>query len=149
MMTSDYGLDIDAMARVIDDADVLVIRFHVVADRLLVDARVGDGEAPLIRLVPPVSSAEERYRYLERARPGLPLPEHIAVLSWPRYIEVMNDAGLWDRLRRRLVDVGGEDMAARCDEVYGEIRAAERAEVMAAIVGGEGYESLWERTPTA
>ena len=26
--------------------------------------------------------------------------------------------------------------------------SAERAEIVAAILGGEGYESLWERTPT-
>jgi hypothetical protein len=36
-------------------------------------------------------------------------------------------------------------MAERCCEVYKELAQQERAEVMAAIRGGEGYQSLWER----
>ena len=145
-MNSDYGLDIEEMAQVIDDADVLVVRFHVVPQRLLVDMRSAEDDPPLIRLVPPVSSAEERYRYLQRARPKMSLPDHIAVLNWPRYVEVMSEAGLWQRLQDRLVSVGGEELAARCAEVFDEVRAAERAAVVAAILGGAGYESLWERS---
>ena len=147
-MSSDYGgLDIDEMGNVIDEAGVLVIRFHVISQRLLVDARITDDEPPLIRLVAPVSSAEERYRYLQKLRPGLPLPEQITVLSWPRYVEVMRDAGLWQRLEQRLTDLGGDELASRCREVFEEVRSAERAEVVSAILGSEGYESLWERTP--
>jgi hypothetical protein len=115
---------------------------------LLIDARTSDDGPPVIRLVMPVTSAEERYRYLQRLRPNATLPDHIAVLSWPRYIEVMRDAGLWERIVRRLVALGGEPLERRCAEVYSEIRAAERAEVVAAILGSEGYESLWERTAT-
>ena len=147
-MQSDHGLDIEEMGRVVDNAEVFVVRFHVIARRLLIDARSSDDGPPIIRLVMPVTSAEERYRYLQRLRPKASLPDHIAVLSWPRYIEVMRDTGLWSRIVRRLVALGGEAIERRCAEVYSEIRAAERAEVVAAILGSEGYESLWERTPT-
>ena len=148
-MSSEYsGLDIEEMGRVIDEAGVLIIRFHVIPQRLLVDTRPSGDDEPLIRLVPPVSSPEERYRYLQKLRPGVPLPDQITVLLWPRYIEVMRDAGLWQRLEERLFELGGADLARRCGEVFEEVRSAERAEVVAAIIGGEGYESLWERAPT-
>lgn len=147
-MPRDYsGLDIEEMGRVIDEAGVLLVRFHVIPQRLLVDAREHAGEGPLIRLVPPVASAEERYRYLQKLRPGVPLPEQITVLSWPRYIEVMREAGLWQRLEQRMFELGGAPLARRCGEVFEEVRSAERAEVVTAILGGEGYESLWERAP--
>ena len=34
------------------------------------------------------------------------------------------------------------------NEACQRVRSAERAEVAAAIRGGEGYEALWERTPS-
>ena len=148
-MSTEYsGLDIEEMGRVIDEAGVMIIRFHVISQRLLVDTRSADDHPAMLRLVPPVSSAEERYRHLQTLRPNVPLPDQITVLSWPRYVEVMRDAGLWQRLEQRLVELGGPALAQRCDEVFEEVRSAERAEIVAAILGGEGYESLWERTPT-
>ncbi len=145
MAESDFGVDIEEMGRVFDEADVIVLRFHVIAQRLLLDMRAAPSDLPLIRLVPPVNNAEERYRYLERERPGMPLPDQITVVGWPRYVQVMQDTGLWQRITDRLLRQGGPDMQQYCDEAYREVRAAERAEVAAAIRGGEGYESLWER----
>ena len=114
-MPGEYsGLDIDEMGRVIDEAGVLIIRFHVIPQRLLVDARESAEDSPQLRLVPPVSSAEERYRYLQKLRPGVPLPDQITVLSWPRYVEVMREAGLWQRLEQRMFELGGAALARRC-----------------------------------
>lgn len=148
MADSDFGVDIEEMGRVFDEADVVVVRFHVIAQRLLLDMRVAPGDPPLIRLVPPVNSAEERYRYLQAERPRMSLPDHITVVAWPRYVQVMRDTGLWQRLVDRLVREAGDAMAADAEEAYRDIRAAERAEVAAAIRGGEGYEALWERAPS-
>lgn len=147
MADPDYGVDIEEMARVIDEANVIVVRFHVIAQRLLLDMRTAPGDPPLVRLVPPVNSAEERYRYLQRERPGMPLPDHITVVGWPRYVQVMQDTGLWQRIADRVAREGDATSGRLCEDVYREVRAAERAEVEAAIRGGEGYESLWERTP--
>jgi len=145
---SDYGLDLDELARAIAEAEVLVIRFQIIADRLLIDARIAPGDPPRIELVPPAESPEDRYHYLEASRPGVPLPEHITVVAWPRHIDLMRRAGLWGRVADRLRTLGGEAMVERCDEVFLEIGRAERLELTAAIRGGEGYESLWERRPT-
>jgi hypothetical protein len=148
MADSDFGVDIEEMGHVFDEADVIVVRFHVIAQRLLLDMRAAPGDPPLARLVPPVTSAEERYRYLQAERPKMPLPDHITVVGWPRYVQVMHDTGLWQRIVDRLVREGGEEMIAHAEEAYRDIRAAERAEVAAAIRGGEGYEALWERSPS-
>lgn len=147
-MDPDFGIDLDELTRMIESTAVFVIRFHVIAQRLLVDARTDNGQPPFIRMVPPVYSAEERYRYLREERPGLPLPEHITIAAWPRYVQVMRDVGLWDRLQERMVSLGGTGMIADCDRAFADIQQAERDEVAAAILGGEGYESLWERAPS-
>jgi hypothetical protein len=60
----------------------------------------------------------------------------------------MRDTGLWQRIIDRLVREAGDGMIADAEEAFRDIRAAERAEVAAAIRGGEGYEALWERTPS-
>lgn len=147
MADPDFGVDIEEMARVIDEADVVVVRFHVIAQRLLLDLRSGPGDPPLVRLVPPANSAEERYHYLQRERPGQPLPDHITVVGWPRYVQVMQDTGLWQRITARVEREGDENGARMCEDAFRAVRAAECAEVAAAIRGGEGYESLWERAP--
>jgi hypothetical protein len=145
-MDPDFGIDIEEMGRVFDEADVVVVRFHVISQRLLIDARTAPGDPPLIRLVPPASSAEERYRYLQNERPGMPLPEQITVVGWPRYIQVMKDVGLWSRIEERLVRESGPEAVREAEAAFDSVRHAERAEVAAAIAGGEGYESLWERS---
>jgi len=37
-------------------------------------------------------------------------------------------------------------MTPRCEEVFQQLAMEEKAEVLQAIRGGEGYQSLWERT---
>ena len=81
-MEQNFGIDIDEIRRVVDEAEVFIVRFPRIERRLLVDARAADDDPPMIRIVPRVSSA------------------------------------------------------------------AERAEVAAAIRGGEGFETVWERAST-
>jgi hypothetical protein len=37
-------------------------------------------------------------------------------------------------------------MTGRCEEIFQRLATEEKAEVLSAIRGGEGYQSLWERT---
>jgi len=76
----------------------------------------------------------------------MPLPEQITVVGWPRYIQVMKDVGLWNRIEERLVREAGPEAARDAQHAFDDVRSAERHEVAAAILGGEGYESLWERS---
>ena len=145
-MTQDFGADLEELGRVIDTAEVFMVRFERGETRLLVDARTADGDPPRIGVVPRVSSAAERYRYLKESRPGVPLPEHITVFRWVRPIDVMRESGIWQRIEDRLVAVGGPEMQPACNNALEDVRARERAEMTAVILGGEGFETLWRRS---
>ena len=143
----DYGVDLDEIGRVITRAEVLVVRFQVVHRRLLIDFRTTANAGPLVCAVAPASSAEERFRTLKSLRPGFPLPERIMSFLWPRGVGAMADAGVLDRIRDRLLGIDnamGEDL----DGAFGELLEEERATLIAAIRGGEGFQTLWEREPS-
>src|SRR2546425_1361249 len=142
----DYGLDIDEVSKVIDNAQVLVVRFAIVDKRLLIDSRTSEKEGPLIAIVPKAGSIEERFKSLKKMRPLFPLPDKIMSFMWPRHMETFRNSGLWGKIESRLVSLGGEAMAQRCNEIFGELAREEKTEVLAAIRGGEGYQSLWERS---
>ncbi len=142
----DYGLDLDEVARVIDAAEVLVVRFAILDKRLLIDSRTSETEGPVIAVVPKASSVEERFKALKKLRPRLPLPEKIMSFMWPRQMETFRDSGLWDKIEGRMVSLGGEQMLEVCKAVFEELEREEKAEVEAAIRGSETYQSLWERS---
>ena len=142
----DYGLDIDEVARVIDSADVIVVRFAILDKRLLIDARTSEQEGPAIAVVAKAGSVEERFKALKKLRPRFSLPDKIMSFMWPRHMETFRKSGLWQKIEARMVQLGGDEMAKRCNEVFEELSKQERAEVLAAIRGGEGYQSLWERS---
>ena len=139
------GIDLAAIRHVIETADVFVVRFALVEHRLMVDSRPDVEGRPYIKIVPPVSSPEERYRFLQRERPGLAPPEQITVFQWPRSITVMRESGVWRAIEDRLVSIIGESGREMAQRAYNEGRRLERADTVALIRGGEGYETLWER----
>ncbi|MCK9496232.1 MAG: hypothetical protein M0R75_12150 [Dehalococcoidia bacterium] len=139
------GIDLNAIRQVIETADVFVVRFALVEHRLMVDFRPDSEGHVYIKIVPPVSSPEERYRFLQRERPGLAPPDQITVFQWPRSIIVLRDSGLWAVIEERLATIVGEPGRAQATEAYREGRRLERADTAALIRGGEGYETIWER----
>ncbi|TMB98862.1 MAG: hypothetical protein E6J42_04915 [Chloroflexi bacterium] len=141
----DYGLDINEVTKVIDNADVLIVRFAIVDKRLLIDTRMSEQEGPLIAVVPRAGSVEERFKALKKLRPRFALPEKIMSFMWPRHMETFRNSGLWERIQQRMISLGGEAMASRCNEVFQALAQEEHTEVLSAIRGGEGYQSLWER----
>jgi hypothetical protein len=144
-MENEFGLDLPEIKKVIDTAEVLVVRFSIVGKRLLIDARHDDEEGPLISLVPRVSTAEERFRYLKQVRPRFPLPERIMTFIWPRHVEVLLSSGVWQHIVDRLAALGHAGTAEECEAVFRELLAEEKAQVLAAIRGQSGYHTLWER----
>lgn len=144
-MENEYGADLREIFQVIDSAEVLVVRFAVIERRLLIDARTSPEEGPLIQMVPPVSSAEERFQYLRQIRPSLRLPERIFTFMWPRQVAGLQASGVWGRIVERMVKAGGPAMEEHCRAVLEELAAEERAQMVAAVRGGPGFKSLWER----
>ncbi|MCA9848298.1 MAG: hypothetical protein KC461_07175 [Dehalococcoidia bacterium] len=139
------GIDLAAIRNVIETADVFVVRFALVEHRLMVDFRPDAEGHVYIKIVPPVSSPEERYRFLQRERPGLAPPDQITVFQWPRSISVLRDSGLWAVIEERLASIVGEPARQQATAAYKEGRRLERADTAALIRGGEGYETIWER----
>lgn len=143
-MDNDYGLDLAEVVRVVGSADVLILRFVVVQQRLLFDARASELEGPLLKLVPRVTSARERFRDLKQLRPRFPLPDRITAIAWPRFVDTLVSSGVWAAIEQRLDPAAFPRSAAQAKAVLEELRALERAEIRNAI-RGEGYQTYWER----
>lgn len=141
-MDNEYHLDREAILRTVRSADVVAFRFVTVPMRLLVDNRFTEKDAPMVKLVPKVDSAEERFKSLKMLRPRFKLPQKISAIWWPRHIATLRETGIWDAMVERIVANGFPAMSARCDDVFDELRRMERMEVVNAI-GGEGYRTLW------
>jgi hypothetical protein len=142
-VNTDFGIDLDEVRRVIDAGEVLVIRFTVTDRRLLIDTRTNETDGPLIRVVPPVASAQERFKALKILRPRFRSPERILTFHWPRHARAMVEAGLWDHITRRMAAVGGDTGAAQCDQALRDLLAAERSVEIDAITGAEGFKTIW------
>ncbi len=141
-MDNQYHLDSEAIIRTIRTADVVAFRFVTVPLRLLVDNRHTETDSPMVKLVPKVDSAEERFKSLKMLRPRFKLPQKISAIWWPRHIATLRETGIWAAVVERVESSGYAAMGPRCDEVYDELIRMERMEIVNAI-GGEGYRTLW------
>jgi hypothetical protein len=143
-MDSDYGIDFAAIFEVIDTAEVITFRFITIPQRLLFDARHTEVEGPLVRLVPRASSLEERFKAIKQLRPRFRLPDKITAIWWPRYVDSLVECGVWERILKRVRELGYPELADQFEETIKELIRKERAEILNAVTGA-GYQSLWER----
>lgn len=144
-MTDDFGVDLDEVFKVIDQADVLVVRFQIVQKRLLVDFRTKLGAGPYAAVVVRAESVEDRFRSIKRMRPEFGFPEKVMSFSWPRTVSVLLASGVWQHLVDRMAHLGGLEATDICGQVIEELQREERAEIAGAIRGADHYQTLWER----
>lgn len=144
-MTEEFGVDLEQVFRVIDSADVLVVRFHLIDRRLLVDFRTSKSVGPLVKVVPRAESIEDRFRSIKRLRPEFPMPERLPSFQWPRSMPVMLASGVWQRLVDRVSALGNDETTDECGRVMEELMSLERKEVLGAIRGADHYQTIWER----
>lgn len=144
-MDNDHSVDLEAVAEAIRTHEVLTFRFSTVGKRLLADLRTTALEGPLLRTVDPAGSARERYASLKRLRPRFPNPEQIVSIWWPRSIGAFERNGVWEKLLTRVRESGQD--AESADAVFAELLALEREHKRDAI-RGEGFETLWSRSPS-
>ncbi len=144
-MSDEFGVDLDEVFKVIDTADVLVVRFHLIDKRLLVDFRTGAGVLPMVKIVPRAESVEDRFRSIKRLRPEFPLPEKVMSFHWPRSIPVLLNSGVWQHLVDRVSSLGDDETTESCGRAMEELMALERREVFGAIRGADHYQTIWER----
>ncbi len=143
-MDNEYALDLDQIIRTMQTAEVVTIRFALLDKRLLVDNRYNEIDGPMVRLVPRVSSYEERFKSLRRLRPRFKLPEKITAIWWPKYIRSLETTGVWAALSHRIAATGFAGSVHDAEEMYCELLALERTEMLHAV-SGEGFQTLWSR----
>jgi hypothetical protein len=79
-------VDLAEVEKVVDLCDVFTVVFGLFAERLLVDTRCEGEEGPLVALVEPVASVEERFFWLGQRRPAFGPPERFMffLCSWKK-----------------------------------------------------------------
>lgn len=141
-MDNDFSVDISEIASSVASSELLVLRFVTLSERLLLDFRSNDLDGPLIKLVPPVNSLQERYEALRRMRPRFARPEKIVVIWWPRFARSLTDSPVWNAVMERVSDAGFVDSVRAAEATLAELIALERTMERNAITG-EGFKTLW------
>ena len=145
-MQNENGLEIDfdAIREVLEKVDVLTIGFTTFPERMLVDARSSQWEGPLVAIVGPVATVQERYQWLGQHRGTFGAPDGFTFFVWPQSVRSLVANDVLGPLRRRLASVSnGADAAL--EETLRRLLAIEREAVREAIRGGEGWQTVWER----
>jgi hypothetical protein len=143
---NDFNIDLADIRASIRTSDVLAIRFVSLGHRLLLDFRATEIDGPLVKVVEPVGSIEERYRHLKKLRPRLPAPEKIVVIWWTRFASSLATTGVWDEVMQRVSEAGHVEAVKRAEETLEELVALERTLARDAIAGN-GFKTLWSRSP--
>lgn len=145
-MFTENGIELDPerVNQILRQADVLTIAFPLFPERVLFDTRTNGVDGPLIAVVEPVASVEERYLWLGKHRSGFGAPEAFSFFAWPHTVRSLVERDILAPLRERLVSAS-PDAAGVFDEVMGRLRERERIAIRDAIVGEDPWRTLWER----
>jgi hypothetical protein len=141
---SENGLlvDLAEVEKVVDLCDVFTIIFQTLPERLLVDNRVSPQEGPLVAVVEPVATVEERYHWLGRKRPSFGPPEHFMFFLWPHTIAFLEQCGVVARIRCRCEATERPEALSMFDRALTDLKEKERRATRAAITG-ENYRTIW------
>jgi hypothetical protein len=143
-MDNDFNIDLVDIASTVKSGEVLTIRFIAVGQRLLLDFRATEIDGPMVRVVTPVRSVEERYRMLRQARPRFAPPEKIEAIWWPRYARSLTSTGIWSAVMERVTESGHVDAVRQAEDALAELIRLEREQQRDAV-RGEGFRTLWAR----
>ena len=135
-------IDLGEVGDVIETADVFAVGFRQFQERLLVDARYDDQNGPLIAVVEPVNSVQERFFWLGARRPTLGMPERFMFFVWPHSVAFLEESGVWKELTRRIREANDLQADEMLAEALATLKAKEREATIAAITG-EGYHRVW------
>lgn len=137
------GFDLDDRIRAIREADVLVVGFMGLHERLLVDARRNEQAGPFVRVVQQVRSPQERLRQLRELRPGFNDPESFVFLPPVARVQGFVEDGLFDEILQRCA--GDETAIADCQKALQELQRLDAEDLRQALVGGPRYQTIYQR----
>jgi len=141
-MDNDFSVDLVDIAATIRSSEVITIRFIAVGQRLLLDFRCTEIDGPMVRVVAPVKSVEERYRELRQMRPRFGPPEKIEAIWWPRFAKSLDTTGVWSAVMERVSESGHVDAVRQAEDALAEIVALEHRQQIDAV-RGTGFRTLW------
>ncbi|MEX0782474.1 MAG: hypothetical protein WD557_07480 [Dehalococcoidia bacterium] len=145
-MFTENGIEIDPerVNQILRQADVLTIAFALFPERVLFDTRTNETDGPLVAIVEPVASVQDRYHWLGQHRSAFGAPEAFSFFAWPHTVRTLIDQDILASLRERLEDAS-PDAARVFDEVMSRLRRRELVAIGDAIRGADPWRTLWER----
>jgi hypothetical protein len=135
-------VDLEELRNVVENADVFTIGFRLFPERLIIDTRSSDDTPPMIRVVEPVTSVEERFFWLGKERPRFGVPERFSFFIWPHSIRYFEESGLSAMIRNRVSGQADDQVAEAVQQLIHLERLAERD-----AITGRNYHTLWEAVP--
>jgi hypothetical protein len=149
-MFTENGIQIDPerLHQVLTQADVLTVAFPLFAERLLFDTRTNATDGPMVAIVEPVASVQDRYLWLGKHRGSFGAPEAFSFFAWPHTIRSLVEEDVLRPLRDRL-EASSPDASAAFDDVMARLRRKELDAIAGAIRGSDPWRALWERHPAA
>jgi hypothetical protein len=149
-MYTENGLlvDIAEVEHIVKHADVFAAAFRLFPERLLIDTRHdpsdpdGPSGTPMVAIVDPVVSIEERFFWLGQHRPALGMPKSFEFFFWPHSTLYLEESGLWSTIRDRIVHSGFGGARETVDAALRDLTVRERAATIDAIIGNQ-HETLW------
>ena len=137
-------VDLEELRKVVENADVFTIGFRMFPERLIIDARTGDGSGSMVRVVEPVASVEERFFWLGKERPAFGVPERFTFFVWPHSIRFFEESGLEEIIRQRISPDDPEAGPQVAESIARLYQLENRA--TADAITGKNHHTLWERT---
>ena len=138
------AIDLGEVKKAIEQADVFAVGFRLFAERLLVDTRHDEKTPPLVQVVEPVDSVEQRFFWLGQHRPSLGTPERFIFFLWPHSISFLRQTSLAQAIVERIVESGYEQAVPMCEAAFADLAERERKANLAAVRGESCY-TLWPR----
>jgi hypothetical protein len=138
------AFDMDALQELLRKADVLTIGFAAFPERLLVDARHNQWDGPMVALVAPVQTVQERYLWLGKHRGSFGPPDAFSFFVWPKSVRTMVEEDVLAPMRARLdeVSVGSDDAL---EDVLHKLLDLEQDAWRGAVRGDERWATVWAR----
>ncbi len=138
-------VDLEELRKVVENADVFAIGFRTFSQRVIVDARATDSGGPMVRVVEPVATVEERFFWLGKERPSFGVPERFTFFIWRHSVRYFEESGLGQIIRERVYteDLDGS-VGHQVAESMHKLFLLERQSEFDAITG-RNYHTLWER----
>lgn len=143
-MYSENGprVDFAAVDSQLRSADVFVVGFSWFGVRLLIDTRCADDDAPLVEIVEPMGTMQERYAWIAGRRPTFGPPQNFAFWVWPHSVSYLRSSDVLSVVRENLRD--WPEALGNLDDCLDVLASAHTESVREAIRGDGGWRPLWE-----